>query len=280
MIARLIADKLRASLSRPVIVENVVGAGGRLVLENMMRRPANGSVFTLTPSGMLTISPNLYSKLLYNPLRDFIPVSGVCTYSYSLVVGPGTTARSLEEFLGWCKANPSKASYGVPALGAATHFLGWLLSQASGTPLTVVPYKGGPQLTQAVLGGEIASAINLVSNFRGLHASGRLRVLAISQSERSPRLPDVPTFAELGYKDCVVEEFMCFVARIGTPATAVTAVADGVRRALGSKDVRDALLAQEFDPAPVAGATVGDWINSGYARWGNVVKASGFKPED
>lgn len=280
VIARLIAEKLRVTLNRPVIVENVVGAGGRLVLETLLRRPADGTAFALTPSGMLTVAPHVYSKLRYDPLRDFAPVRGVCTYSYSLVVGPGTPARTLQEFLAWSKANPSKANYGVPALGAATQFLGWLLSQESDVPLTVVPYKGGPQLTQAVLGGEIPAAINLVSNFKALHASGRLRILALSQSERSARLPDVPTFRELGYKDCTVEEFMCIVARRDTAAPIIAPFAEGVRDALDVKDVREALIAQEFEPEAVEGTIVAEWIKSGFARWAKVVKASQFKAVD
>ena len=153
VIARLLAEKMRASLGQNVIVDNKPGAAGRLVLGELKRAAPDGQTLVLSPSGAMVIAPWLYSNIGYDPVKDFTPVSRIVTFDFAVTAGPGAPAGDLKTVLAWMKANPAKASYGTSGAGTVPHFAGLLLGQATGVPLTHVAYRGGAPAAQDLIGG-------------------------------------------------------------------------------------------------------------------------------
>jgi len=280
LVARTLAEKLQARLRRPVIVENKVGAGGQLALAAVHSGPADGTLYALTPPGMLTTYPSLYPRLPYDPAR-IEPVVTACTFEHGIVAGTGNPAKSLAEFMAWSKANPDKGGFfGVPGLGTTPHFAGAVLAREARLKLTPVPYRGGPPMLQDLLGGQVPLAINVLSNFVDLHREGKLRVLATSGPRRSEVLPDVPTLTELGFKEAQVEEWFAFVTKAGVPPGETQAFAAAVREALQMPDVKATLQKSGFNPVAKGAAELRDEIAAETKRWAQVIKETGFKLEN
>ena len=202
-----------------MIVDNRPGAGGRLPLEALKGGERDGSVMVLTPGDQVALFPHVYAKLGYDALRDFAPVSTVCTVQFLLSVGSlvPTEVKTVADFVGWCRANPKLASYGSPGEGTRPHFMAASLARSAGVPMTHVPYKGGPPVVQDLLAGQIAAALNVVSNVLPHVQAGRLRALATTAPKRSAVLPDVPTAREAGYPAMEGVEWFGLFVPIGTP---------------------------------------------------------------
>ena len=277
-VARTLAEKLATRLGRPVIVENRAGAGGQLALAAVHNGPADGTVYALTPPGMLVTYPTLFPKLPYDVSR-LDPVITACSFEFAIAASNGTPVRTLPEMLAWAKANPGKASYGIPAAGTSPHFIGMLLARTAGVDLQSVAYRGGPPMVADLLGGQIPLAINVASNFVEQHRAGRLRVLATTGEKRSPLLQDVPTVAEAGMKSLQVDEWYAFVARSGTPKTETSAFAAAVREVVELRDVRTALLASGHVPMAVSGDALTREIEASTRRWTGLIRDTGFKLE-
>jgi tripartite-type tricarboxylate transporter receptor subunit TctC len=279
-VARTLAQRMGSTLERPVIVDNRPGAGGRIALERLKNGHADGTSFVLTPSGMLQIYPFVFKNLTYEPATDFVPVCKVCDYHVAIVTKQEAPFKDIKEFVAWSKANPQKALYGVPGTGNAADFMGSLFAREAKVKLTPVVYKGGPQLTQAILSGEVPVAINLPSNFTELVKAGKLRLLAVSSSKRSPLTPAVPTLVEAGYPQALVEENMGIVAKAGTPLAAIERLQGAVAKALADAEVKKALLSLEYEPSFLGSQAYGELLSKGTARWKKIVSESGYKPTE
>ncbi|QJW83885.1 hypothetical protein HK414_07465 [Ramlibacter terrae] len=281
-VARPLADKLRGKYASTVVVESRVGAGGRIAVEHVRRAAADGLTILQIPSGVMTLYPHTYRKLSYDPLADFIPVTGTVTYSFVLTAGPGLPAevKTLPDYLRWAKANPKQASYGVPANGSALHFVGMMLEKASGTDLQAVAYKGGAPLLNDVLGGQVPVSISVLGEVLPHIKAGKLRGLAVSSAQRSPFLPDVPTFVEQGYKDIAVQEYLGWFVPARTPPETVARLNALVREGLQSPEYVDAPAKSGLQPAHHAPDEFARLVRADHARWQGIVKASGFAAEE
>ncbi len=279
LVARAVAEKIHAYLGRPVIVENKVGAGGRIVLEALKNGPTDGSLMNLSTSGTLTIHPHIYQKLPYAPLKDFVPVCKVCTYTLAVVTSADSPFKTLAEYLEWAKTKKN-GNFGSAGSGNSTEFAGYLLSHASKIPLTPVAYRGGPQLTQAVVSGEVPIGINITSTFTPLAKAGKLRILAITGAKRSLFTPDVPTLLELGFKEMVIEDPMGIIAKAGTPQAVIDQWQHAVSKAMTETDLPAILQRLEYTPAYAQSNDYWKFITEQSVRWGKVIAESGFKPMD
>lgn len=277
MVARLLAEQLQKELGRVVVVVNRTGAGGQLAVQAIKNARPDGLSYMLSTPAALTVYPHVYDKLAYSVEDDLQPVASVCSYYTVLAVNNDVPVTTLAEFLDWCKENPEKALYGTPGIGTTLQFAGELLSEASGVPLQAVPYKGGPALTQAVVSGEITSSLNLSNNFAPLYKAGRVKLLAISSQERLADLPDVPTFAELGFGEVVIPEWMGVVANSKTPASEVALFHKAINEALESTGLKAALENQQCEPLAMSTLEFGELIQSTSLRWGDHIKKTGFK---
>jgi tripartite-type tricarboxylate transporter receptor subunit TctC len=282
VLARLVADRMRGKYAPVVIVDNKPGAGGRIGAEAVKNGDADGSQLLLSPCSILWIYPHVYKKLSYDTLRDFTPVTPVGLVGFGLCVGSAVpaTVKTLTDYLQWAKADPKNANYGSPAAGATPHFIGVMLSRAAGVELNHVAYKGGAPALQDVLGGQIPASINVLSEIIPQLAGGKLRVLATSGAKRSQFLPDVPTFVEAGFKDVAAQEVFGVFVPSKTPADVVTKLHAVLSEIAKSKDFADAIAKLSYEPADEAPAVFAKTVQGEINRWGPVVKASGFSPED
>lgn len=277
-VARTLSDKLSAKLGRPVIVENKAGAGGQLALAAVHNGPADGTVYALTPPGMIVTYPTLYPKLPYDVSR-LEPVITACSFEFGIAANPAVPARTLQDMLDWARANPGKATYGIPAAGTSPHFLGMLLARSGKVDLRSVAYRGGPPMVADLIGGQIPLAINVAANFVEHHRAGRLRVLATTGEKRSPLLQEVPTVFEAGLGDLQVDEWYAFVAKAGTPRDESAAFAAAVREVVERRDVRTALLASGHVPMAKSGDALVREIERSTRRWTALIRDTGFKLE-
>ena len=266
-----------------LIVDNKPGAGGRIAIENVKAAEADGSAMLITPSSMVSVYPHVYKKLNYDMGRDFTPVAELTSFPFVLVVGPQVPAsvRTVADFVNWAKANPKLASYASPGNGTTSHFVGAMLARESQAPLMHVAYKGGAQAITDVIGGQIASNIAVISNALPHVQAGKLRALAVTGTKRSSVLPDVPTLAESGYKDIDMTEWFGLFVPARTPPEVVGKLAAITRDALKTKGVQEAIAKAGFDAAtPATPAQFATMVKQDGARWGGIVKSTGFTPED
>lgn len=275
-LARVLADKLKDELKRPVIVENKPGAGGRLAADVLKGSVADGSTVMLGPDALVALYPFTMRKLNYDPARDLVPVGTVSEFPFALAAGPEPAVKSLGEYVAWARKNPAKANFGIPARGAPHHFFGMVLGQTIGVPMDDVPFQGSAPMLVALMGGQISASIDVMSSLTEQHKAGKIRVLAVSSPQRVAQLPDVPTFAEQGYPAITGMGFNALYAPPGTPAAAVQQWSQAVARALAQPDVRERLATLGFLPV---GGTPEELAARGTAaatRWAPVIKASGF----
>lgn len=282
LVARALAQSL-GSYAAQVIVENKAGAGGRIAIETVKSAEGDGATILVTPSSMVSIYPHAYKKLSYDASTDLLPVAAVAAFPFVLIVGPQVpdSVKTLSDFLGWAKANPKLAAYASPGGGTTPHFVGAALERASGVNLLHVPYKGGALAMTDVIGGQVAANIAVISNALPHIQSGKVRALAVTSASRTAALPQVPTVAEAGYPDVTLGEWFGVYLPRRAGADLQGRLNRAVLDATRSKAFQDVLTKASFEPIrPMTPAEFSQFARNDLARWGQVVKASGFTPED
>lgn len=281
-VARLLAEHaLRGAYAENVVVENRVGAGGRIGVEYVKHRPADGATLLYTPAFPIAIFPHIYRRLSYDAMADFVPVAASAKGMLGLAVGPAVPASvtKLADFVAWCKANPSKSNFGTGS-GSGQHFAGVTFARAAGFDLRLVPYKGGAPAVVDLLGGHISSTVSPLPEIIPHAAENKLRILAVTGRQRSRFLPQVPTMVELGYRDIVFQDWSGVLAPAGIPPELVSranaAISAYVRSDKGVEAM--AKVGTEADAQGVAefAATV----KASWERYREIVKATGFTADD
>jgi tripartite-type tricarboxylate transporter receptor subunit TctC len=278
-LTRQVADKLRAGLNQPVIVENRTGAAGRLAAEYVKSQPGDGMTLLVTPLANVATMPHSHKGLRYDPFRDFAPVSQVATFQITFAVGAAVPSQNLRDYVALVKKDPKAGSYASPAAGSIPHFLGVMFARTAGIELTHVPYKGtAPALTDLV-GGQIAAAVMAVPDIVPLHKAGKLRALAVAGAQRSDALPDVPTFKEQGY-DLEGSGWYAVFAPASTPKETVDRLSRQIALATQTPEVRAFIQKGGMEATGTTPAELAAILRTDYDRWGPVIKASGFTSED
>ncbi|MCD6079040.1 MAG: tctC [Ramlibacter sp.] len=278
VIARMLAQKLSASLNQTVIVENKPGAAGRLVLGELKRAAPDGQTLVLSPSGAMVIAPWLYSNIGYDPVKDFTPVSRIVTFDFAVTAGPAAPQGDLKTVLAWMKANPGKANYATSGAGTVPHFAGLMLGQASGVPITHVAYRGGAPAAQDLIGGQIPLMVDTASETIEHHKAGKVRILAVTGEQRSKALPDVPTLKEQGI-NMAADAFFGLYGPPGMPADVTARIDRAVADALKDPTVQEKIVAFGLVPSHAPAADLAATQVTHLKRWETPIKASGFKPE-
>lgn len=281
VIARRLADHFKGRYSEVVIVDSKTGAGGRIANEAVKHAAANGGTMVLSPSSQIVIFPHVYSKLSYDPQKDFVPVTPVCSNAQAFVIGPSVpeTVRTLSQFIDWARANPSLGSYGTPAAGSIMHFQGLVFQKQAGIELTHVAYRGMAAVVPDLLGGNLPSSMAVMGDVTQHIAAGKLRALAVTSEQRSRFLPEVPTFAELGFGDVTGVDWYGLFLPAGTPQAIVDRLHATALEAVKEAALAESLEKAGFDPYVLDQAEFRKRIVAETLRWGPVVKASGFTAE-
>jgi len=280
LMARLVADKMKDTLGQTVIVENRPGAAGRIAADLVKAAPPDGSVIMVMPIGPMAVVPHTYkTPLSYDPLKDFAAVGIGSTFDFAIGAGPASGAKTWSEYVAWVKANPGKASYATSGAGSLPHFYGVMLGRAIGVDMVHVPYKGSGAYVSDLTGGQVPVAIDTVADLSENHKAGKIRLLATSGRKRSDAVPDVPTFDELGVKGMEASGWFGFFAPARTPPAIVALINRHLNMALTSPDVVSKMRSVGMEPATSTPEEFARRLADDYAKWGPIVKASGFTAE-
>ncbi len=277
--ARLIADKLKDELGQPVIVENKTGAGGRIAAEALKTAPADGTTLLLVPVVVPVLAPLVYRQLAYDPAKDFAPVTQIATYQFGYAVGANHPAKNVAELIAWMRVNPTQANFGSPAPGSLPHFFGLAVGRATGVDMVHVAYKGGAPLATDLMGGQIPVGIDSLSDLVQLHRAGKIRIIATSGAARSPLLPEVATFREQGFPSIEGTGWIGIYAPAKTPKAIVEELSARIVKVVRLPDVRDRLLNLGYEPTGTTPEELSTIMAADTARWGPIIKASGFTAE-
>lgn len=277
-LARILADRISADLSQPVIVENRTGAAGRIGTKAVINAAPDGTTLLLAPNPVISIYPHSYASLDYDPDKDLKPVSLVSTFDIALVVAPSLEARTIGELITWIKANPTKANCGSSGAGGLSHFFAVMFASKIGAEINHVHYRGTAAVMNDIVGGQIPFAFVLVGDVQELHNANKVRVVGTSGATPSSLLPGVKTF-----KDSNItldgQGWYGLYAPANTPADVVERLNKATTAAFSTDGIKDrieklGLLPQTSTPDELAALQKKD---SGV--WQAVVKASGFTPQ-
>ncbi|MFJ5383446.1 Bug family tripartite tricarboxylate transporter substrate binding protein [Cupriavidus sp. CER94] len=280
LIARIVTEKLAAVLGQAVVVENRPGAGGNIGTGLVAKAAPDGYTLLFTINGPLVTAPSLYRHLSYDPMKQLAPVTLVATSPNVLVIDARLPVHSLREFVALAKSKPGVMNYGSVGNGSAAHLAMEQLKAMAGIDLQHVPYAGFPQITTAIVGGQVQAGFMVPAIAMPLVTAGKLRLLAVTSSGRTGLLPSVPTVAESGYPGFEAISWQAILAPAGTPAPIVDRLYRELVTIIGSADVRDKMRAQYFVPAGTAPASLRQTMVSEKARWDKVIRTANVQPED
>lgn len=278
-IGRLIANRFRTSLGQTWIVENRPGAAGSIGADAVARSAPDGNTLLLSPLASMVTEPQVNKKnVRYDPNKDFAPISMVATFEIGLAVGPAAPVQTLREYVSAVKADGRKGFFGSPGPNSLPHFFGLSVARASGAELTHVPFNGPAPALQAVLGAQVPAIVHAFPDLYPHHKSGKMRLLATTGLQRSKLTPDVPTFRELGY-DIEATSWYAVFAPAATPPETIDRLNRAVADALKSPKIAEFLVAGGHQPAVSTPAELAALVARDFARWGEIIKASGIKLE-
>jgi tripartite-type tricarboxylate transporter receptor subunit TctC len=260
-----------------VVVDNRPGAGGNIGADLVAKSPADGYTVVMGALSTHAVNPSLYSKMPYDAIKDFAPITLLAITPNVLVVNPSLPVSSVKELIAYAKANPGKLAFGSGSNGSAGHLAGELFKVETGVDMLHVPFKGAAPAMQALLAGTTQLMFdNLASAMRQVEA-GKVKALAVTSAKRTPLAPDLPTMAEAGVPGFDITTWFGLLAPAGTPPDVIAEWNAEVTRILKSKEVHDRLTALGAQPAPMTPDQFADFIAREMQKYARIVKASGAK---
>ncbi|SFP37570.1 tripartite tricarboxylate transporter substrate binding protein [Variovorax sp. 770b2] len=273
ILPRVVADKLRDLYPAGVVVENRTGAGGNIGADVVFRAEPDGKTLLASPPAPIAINQHLYKKLAFDPAR-WVPVTVLATVPNVLVVNPRLPVHNVAEFIAYLKANPGKVSFASQGNGTTSHLTASLFMQLTGTEMTHVPYKGTAPALVDLIGGQVDVFFDNISSSLQFERTGKVRILAVADEQRSKALPNVPTFAEQKLPAMNAVTWFAVVAPPGTPAATVDATQKAMAAALALPDVKQKFAEQGAEPRGWDSARTGQFIQTESAKWHKVIQAA------
>lgn len=276
ILGRAIGAKLAELLGQPVIIDNRGGAGGGIGADNIAKSPPDGYSLLLGTTGTHTINPNLYSKLPYDPIKDFVPISLVVKYLNILVVNPNVPAKSVAELIALAKQKPGQITFGSAGNGSSNHLTGEMLAALAGVKMQHVPYKGSGPALNDVIAGQITFMFDQYSTVAPNVKAGKLRAIGIATKQRHRLLPDVPTISETipGFE---VPLWYGLFAPGGTPRDIVNRLNAELTKVMNSPEIHERMTTLGWDPVTNTPEEFTAQIKAESAVWADVVKKSGAR---
>jgi tripartite-type tricarboxylate transporter receptor subunit TctC len=279
VISRVVGNRLSESLGQPIVVEARPGAGGVVGTEVAARSSPDGYTLFMANNSTHGSNPALYTKLSYDAVNDFAPITFVASVPYVLVVDPSLPVNNVQELIALAKSRPGRMNYASAGNGSTHHFCGELLKSMSGIEMIHVPYKGSGPAIAGLLGGDVSLMFANVADIGSQIKGGKAKPLAVTTAQRSSMLPDVPTMAEAGLPEFEIQSWFGLLAPAGTPAPIVARLNAETVKVLGRADVKATLAAQGLEVAPGSPEQFAAYIKSEIARFGKIAKAAGIKAE-
>ncbi|HXX52650.1 MAG TPA: tripartite tricarboxylate transporter substrate binding protein [Xanthobacteraceae bacterium] len=276
VIGRLVAERLSDAWGQQLYVEDMPGAGGNLGVETAARAAPDGYTILVVSTGFI-INPSMYSKIGYDPIKDFAPISLVAASPNVVTVNPAVPAKNLKELIGLIKANPGTYSFAQPATGSTPHLAGELFKQTYNLDLVTVPFNGAPLAINSTLGNHTPIAFTALPPAIGNIKDGSLRGIAILAKARVAALPDLPTSGEEGVADLESDTLTGILAPAGTPKTIIDKWNAAIVTMAADPEIKKKLDALGFIPVASSPEQFEDRIKSEAARWDKVIKAAGIR---
>lgn len=278
-LARIIGPRLSESLGQTLVIDNRAGAAGNISAEIVARSQPDGYTLLVGFSTVLTTSKSLYSKLPFDPERDFEPITQLATAQYILVVHPSVPARSLAEFVALAKAKPGTLNYASSGAGSPLHLAAELFKTRAGIDLVHIAYKGGGPAALAVLAGEAQVLFGSVAATLPHTKTGRLRAFAVTGTKRSPLAPELPTIAELGYPGFNVTAWDSVLAPRGTPKKIIARLNAEIVKVLRAPDIAALIRNVGYEPTGTTPEELAAIIKTESATWAKVIKDANIRAD-
>jgi tripartite-type tricarboxylate transporter receptor subunit TctC len=276
-VARLLGQRVSASMHQPVVVENRPGAGGNIGAEAVAKSAPDGYTILMGAVATHAINPTLYSNIPYDAVKDFAPVTEVAWTPNVLVVNPKLPVHSVKEFIAYAKAHPGELNFGSGSTGSAGHLAGELFKTMAGVQMVHVPYKGAGPAMQDLIGGQIQLMFDNLASSLGQIRAGKVRALAVTTEKRSTLAPELPTIAESGLAGFDISTWFGVFAPGGTPRPIVERLHDAFLSALDAPEVRATMKKMGAEPVGNTPEQFAAYIQSEAKKYAQVIKASGAK---
>jgi len=277
LLARTLLPSLTKQLGQTVLVNNRPGAGGIIAAQETLRAPADGHTILLVSAAMLTVNPSIYSKLPYDSIKDFAPITIGVRMPMAIVVNPSEPVKNVQELIALAKAHPGKLTFGSAGTGTTQHLAGELFKSMTGVDITHVPYKGGAPAMTDLLGGRLTMMFVQAPSALQQVKSGKIRAIAVDGTKRDPDLPDVPTTDESGVKGYDLNSWYGFVVPAGVPEPVVRKLHDAFVQALKENEAK--LAEQGYIVDGGSAKDMADAIAFESKKWAAVVKAANIKAD-
>jgi tripartite-type tricarboxylate transporter receptor subunit TctC len=275
--ARIICDKIAASIKQPLVIENRAGAGGNIAAELVMKSPADGYTLLFSIDTTFTVNPSIYKKLPFDPAKDFATISVPVTYGQMLAVHPSVAANTVPELVALAKQKP--LTYASGGNGSPSHLSSAYFLATAGIDMTHVPYKGTGQSIVDVVAGQVNTIFAVTTGVLPHVKAGKLRGLAVSSASRSLQAPDLPTIAEAGYPGFDASFAYSLMAPAGTPDDIVQFLNREVRKAMASPDVIEKNRFADYADTGLDARQSAAWLKDSRERWAKVIKSAGITSE-
>ena len=278
IMARIIAEDLRAAFDQPFIVENKPGASAQIGAEQVAQSPPDGYTLFITTNTSHSANPYLFKKINYDPVKDFTPVANIMKIPVIIVVDPKLPVKNLQDLVSYAKANPGKVSFGYG--NSIGQVVGASFAKRTGIEVITVPYKSSPQALTDVMGGQVSYSVSDLAAGQSAVQAGKVRALGVSSRKRSPLMPDLPAMAETqGLEGFEVIAWVGMFAPAKTPKDVVDKLNAVVRKALAKPEVKDKIASFAAEAAPSTPDELAEFVKDQLASWGKAIKEAGIQPE-
>jgi len=278
-VARVLAQKLTEVIGQNVVVDNRAGATGTIGAGLVAKSPPDGYTLLLGTSNELAMSPGLFDKLPYDPVKDFAPLSNVINFPNILVVNPHLPARTVAELVALARAKPGQLSFATSGIGSTNHLTGVVFQDIQKVKVNYVPYKGGGPAVTDLMGGHVDSMFATMPSVVPFVKSGKLKALVLTDNKHWPALPEVPSAKEAGVPDLIVITWNGVLAPAGVPDAVIAKLNADITTVANSTDMRERMKAQAAEIATTTPDVFAAMLRNDFAKWSKIIKQAGMRAE-